>query len=263
VVGHVEVVEFARVDRVPGAGEIVAAGETWTQAAGGGAVAARQLKLLAGEVTFFTAIGDDDLGRGAVEELTRAGIEVEPALRRAPQRRCFVFVDAEGERTITTIGEKLVPHAADPLPWHRLVDFDAVYFCGGDAAALRSARRARILVATARELPTLREAAVEIDALVHSGSDESERYAPGDLDPPPALVVTTDGPRGGRWASSTDGGRWEPEPAPAAVADQYGAGDCFAAGVSYALAQRLSAGEAVALGARCAAAAITVPGARL
>ena len=263
MVGHVEVVEFARVDQVPRAGEIASAASTWTQAAGGGGVAARQLKLLAGDVTFFTAIGEDEPARAAAEELSRAGIQVESALRRAPQRRCFVFVDAAGERTITTIGEKLVPHAADPLPWDRLDDVDAVYFCGGDAAALRAARRARVLVATARELPTLREGGVALDALVHSGRDESERYAPGDLDPPPALVITTEGPRGGRWASAADAGRWDPAPVPAAVADLYGAGDCFAAGVAYALAEGRPAGEAVALGARCAAAAITVPGARL
>ena len=42
VVGHVEWIEFARVERVPKAGEIVHASETWEAAAGGGAVAAVQ-----------------------------------------------------------------------------------------------------------------------------------------------------------------------------------------------------------------------------
>src|SRR2546423_10869656 len=40
VVGHVEWVEFARVEHVPAAGEIVHASETWQEAAGGGPVTA-------------------------------------------------------------------------------------------------------------------------------------------------------------------------------------------------------------------------------
>ena len=57
VVGHVEWVQFARVERVPRAGEIVHAHETWDEAAGGGAVAAVQLARLAGGgADFFTAL---------------------------------------------------------------------------------------------------------------------------------------------------------------------------------------------------------------
>src|SRR5262249_27575476 len=59
------------------------------------------------------------------------------------------------------------------------------------------ARGARVLVATARELATLRRGAVELDALVGSGKDEAEIYHPGDLDPEPRLVVTTSGALGG------------------------------------------------------------------
>ena len=39
VVGHVEWVEFARVEAVPKPGEIAHAFETWEEPAGGGAVA--------------------------------------------------------------------------------------------------------------------------------------------------------------------------------------------------------------------------------
>src|SRR5688572_18561198 len=46
VVGHVEWVEFARVERVPERGEIVHATELWEEAAGGGAVAACELARL-------------------------------------------------------------------------------------------------------------------------------------------------------------------------------------------------------------------------
>ena len=60
VVGHVEWIEFARVERVPAPGEIVHASEAWEEPAGGGAVAAVQLARLAGECLFLTALGDDD-----------------------------------------------------------------------------------------------------------------------------------------------------------------------------------------------------------
>jgi len=57
VVGHVEWIEFARVDHVPARGEIEHAIESWEDAAGGGAVAAVQLAKLAGECLFLTALG--------------------------------------------------------------------------------------------------------------------------------------------------------------------------------------------------------------
>jgi len=156
VVGHVEWVEFARVESVPRAGEIVHALETWQEPAGGGAVAAAQLARLAG-----------------------------------------------------------------------------------------------VLVATARELPTLREAGVQLDALVGSGEDEGELYRPGELEPPPRVVVTTAGPLGG-WVQP--GGPFRPAPLPGTVVDAYGCGDCFAAGLTLALGRGDSVEDAVSLAARCGAA---------
>ena len=60
VVGHVEWVRFARVEKVPRAGEIVHAREAFEEPAGGGAVAAVQLARLADGATFLTALGDDE-----------------------------------------------------------------------------------------------------------------------------------------------------------------------------------------------------------
>src|SRR5918999_4577042 len=97
VVGHVECVEFAPVERVPLPGEIVQAGETWEEAGGGGAVAALQLARLAGAATLYTALGDDDLGRRAKAELEAQGLRVAAAWRAEPQRRAVTFVDSEGE----------------------------------------------------------------------------------------------------------------------------------------------------------------------
>ena len=95
VVGHVEWIEFARVERVPSSGEIVHALDTWEEPGGGGAVAAVQLARLAGDCLFLTALGDDELGHRAERELSALGVRVETTWRRQLQRRAFVYTDAK------------------------------------------------------------------------------------------------------------------------------------------------------------------------
>jgi ribokinase len=262
VVGHVEWVDFARVERLPVPGEIVQASETWAEAAGGGGVASVRLAELGGACTLYTALGQDDLGERSLAQLSGLGVRVEARRHAEPQRRAFTFVDAGGERTITILGEKHVPRGGDPLPWDELAGADAVYLVSGDADAVRAARRARVLVATARVLPALAVAGVRLDALVRSGSDPSESYEPGDLDPEPGLVVATAGRAGGAWVGA-DGrsGSYEPAPLPGPLRDAYGAGDSFAAGLTYALAGGEATAAAVAFAARCAAEALARRGA--
>lgn len=261
VVGHVEWVQFAPVDRIPAPGQIAHARHSWEQAAGGGAVAAVQLAKLAGECLFYTALGDDDNGHAALKELQQLGVRVQAAWRKAPQRRAFVLLDSSGERTITTIGQRLQPQGDDPLPWAELKDVDAVYLTAADPAAIRLARAARTLISTPRALPSLSQAKQQIDVLVCSSADPGERYQSGDLDPPPSLIARTEGAAGGA-LQFADGSvhRWEAVPPPGIVVDSYGAGDCFAAGLTYALAQRRPPQDAAALGARCGAACIAGSG---
>jgi ribokinase len=262
VVGHVEWIEFVRVERVPTQGEIVHAQEVWSEPAGGGAVAAVQLARLAGRSTLFTAVGDDELGPRVGPALAEYGVEVHAAVRPEPQRRGFTFLDATGERTITVIGERLGPRRSDDLPWKKLGDADAVYFVSGDAAAVRAAREARVLVATARSLGALREARVEVDALVRSRSDEGENYKPGDLDPVPRLEIATVGHMGGSYSvAGAAASHYQAAPVPGPVQDTYGAGDSFAAGLSYGLGEGLPVDEAIALAARTGAAALARRGA--
>jgi len=255
VVGHVEWIEFARLERVPVAGEIVHASEDWEEPGGGGAVAAVQLARLAGSCLFITALGDDELGHRAERELERLGVRVAVGRRPERQRKAFVHVDANGERTITVIGERLGPRGDEPLPWDELVDADAVYFTAGDSAALRAARSARILVASVRGKEVLASAGVQLDVLVASGNDRDEQYVPGDIEPVPGLVVSTAGGEGGTLLKP-DGttSRWASAPLPGRVVDSYGAGDCFAAGLTFGLGDGRSTEDALALGARCGAA---------
>jgi ribokinase len=252
VVGHVEWIDFAAVERVPLAGEIVHAYDWWGEPAGGGGVAAVQLARLAGSANMFTALGDDALGERSRAGLAELGVTVHAERRAEPTRRGFTFLDATGERTITTLGERLAPRGSDALPWAALAQADAVYVTAGDAAAVRHARAARVLVATPRAGMVLE--AVAADAVVYSAYDALERDVATSLRPAPALLVATEGVAGGSWRAA-DGkeGRWAAATLPGPLVDLFGAGDSFAAGLTYGLGERQSVEDALALAARCGA----------
>jgi ribokinase len=258
VVGHVEWIEFARVERMPQAGSIVHALDSWAEPGGGGAVAAVQLARLAGSCLFLAALGDDELGHRAKAGLEELGVRVEAAWRTETQRRAFVHVDGSAERTITVIGERLGPSAGDDLPWDELSECDAVYFTAGDVGALRAARAARLLTASVRGKETLAAAGVQLDLLVASSADEGERYEVGEIEPAPGLVARTAGAAGGSLVA-VDGTttEWAPAPLLGPAVDGYGAGDSFAAGLTFALAQGAATAEALDLAARCGAACIS------
>ncbi len=258
VVGHVEWIEFLSVDRVPAAGDIAHGTDAWEEAAGGGAVAAVQLARMAGEATFYTVVGDDEVGRRAIDRLEALGVRVRSTRRPAPTRRGVTFVDGAGERTITTIGARLAPSGEDPLPWAELEAADAVYLTAADVSATWAARRCRLLVAASRDRPGLVAARAPVDVLVGSARDPAERFAADSLDPAPALVVQTEGAQGGWW-ERPDGtsGRWAAAELPGPRVDTYGAGDTFAAGLTFALGRGDGLDEALAFAARCGAACLT------
>ena len=256
VLGHVEWVEFLQVAHVPRAGEIVAGTGSMSVAAGGGGVAAVALRRWSDDALFFTSLGNDELGHRAATDLGARGVTVHASYRDEPQRRAITLVDAHRERTIIVIGDRHVARAADPLPWHALAACDAVYITGGDADAVRAARAAKIVVSTARILPLLREAGIQLDALVGSDDDAAEVYEPGMLDLEPHLIVRTQGSRGGRFITASGEQRYEPVPTEV-TGDTYGAGDTFAAALTYALGAGHAAPDAVAFAAARAAEVVT------
>ena len=258
VVGHIEWIRFARVRRVPSPGGIEHAIETWEGAGGGGAVAAVQLAKLSGACLFLSAFGDDHVAGDVRADLGVNHVELHSAERRGPTRTALTMIDDTGERTIITLGERLEPRGADELPWNLLEGADGVFFTAGDVLALRAARKARVLVATARVLGLLADAGVELDAVVGSANDPAERYEPGLVAPPPRLVVRTEGAAGGSWEAA-DGtrGRYAAATPPGPIVDMYGAGDSFQAGLTFGLASGLDTNAALALAARCGAFAVT------
>lgn len=258
VVGHVEWVEFVQGDHVPVAGEIVHASDSFEEPAGGGAVAAVQLARMAGGATLLTALGDDELAERTRRRLGELGVEVDAASRRGPTRRAHTFLDAQGERTITTIGERLEPRGGDPLGWDALGAADGVYVTAGDDGALRAARAARVLVATPRAGRVLTEAGIGLDALVYSDEDELESGFARDLEPRPALLVATRGHEGGRYETAEGrSGTWAAAPPPGPIADSYGCGDSFAAALTYGLAAGEEVDSALELAAEAGASVLS------
>jgi ribokinase len=144
------------------------------------------------------------------------------------------------------------------LPFHRIRVTDApVLALNRLAWPSMAARAARRMVATVRAIESLASARVEIDALVASAEDEGERYEGGDLDPPPLMVARTLGAAGGT-LTFADGTNldWDPAPLPGPLVDSYGAGDSFAACLTYALADDRLPQQAVDFAARCGAASM-------
>jgi ribokinase len=218
----------------------------WSEPAGGGAVIARQLALLAGRCELFTAFGRDEAGRAAVRRLAELGIDTHVQHPGSSEtRRAWTHVDGDGERTITVLGDKLLPFG--PLP---LEGYDLVFFVSGDAETLRSARKARFVATTMREQPLLHEAGVRIDLMSGSSNDPREHYD-GTLDV--GVVVQTDGPNGG----TANGEHFDAVELPRPVVDTYGAGDSFSAALAFALARGDALPDALQLGARAGAAVIT------
>lgn len=261
VVGHVEWVEFVRGDHEPAAGEIVHATDSFQEPAGGGAVAAVQLARMARRSILLTALGRDDLAKRSIERLAELDVQVDAASREGPTRRAHTFLDSHGERTITTIGERLEPDRADQLDWDALAGADGVYVTAGDEGALRAAREARILVASPRAGKVLAESGVALDALVYSDRDELESALALALKPRPALLVATRGAKGGRYETA-DGrtGTWKAAPLPGPVADTYGCGDSFAAAFTYGLAAGETVDSSLELAAEAGACCLTRSG---
>jgi len=254
VVGHVEWVQFAHVEHVPGAGEVVHASDPFEEPAGGGAVAAVVLARLAGRASLFTALGRDEHGKRSLTRLSELDVEVHAAHVSEPTRRAVTLLDDAGERTITTLGPRLEPLGGQPeVGWDALAHLDGVFFTAGDLAALRAARAAsRVLVASPRASAALGHG-VRLDALVMSAGDAIERRAAARAEPEAELVVMTAGARGGSYSSGTGSGEWAAVPA-ASGGDSYGCGDSFAAGLTFGLAAGMHPADAIALAARCGAA---------
>ena len=54
-------------------------------------------------------LGRDSLGEQALEQLQALGLRVSVVWRDQPTRRAITYIDADGERSITVVGQRLSP----------------------------------------------------------------------------------------------------------------------------------------------------------
>lgn len=236
VVGHVEHISIDRVDHLPSAGEIIHLDQPTFFPGGGGGVAFTQLCKSSAEVHFFTALGSGSAGEFCRRELQSVGI-VHAVERRESHCSAVVLITPNGERTILVVGKAQQPRAEDPLPWDLLNSCDAVYFTGSDPQTLAHARKARTLVVTSRRREVLNSSQVKADGVVGSANDPREKARLTDFSVRPNGVVMTESARGGTVETAQGGSRFL---APQNVKIQggaYGAGDSFAAALTWYLAR--------------------------
>ena len=100
-----------------------------------------------------------------------------------------------------------------------------------------------------------------LDALVRSAGDAGEQDDRERLGWSTRLTVATRG-RGRRDLHDGDGrtGSFEAAPLPGPIVDAYGAGDSFAAGLTFGLGSGMDIDAALALAARCGAGNLTGAG---
>ena len=243
VVGHVEHVTIARAKALPRAGEIVHLDHAVVIAGGGGGIAFFQLTNSDAEVHLFTAIGLDEAGTLVHHEIASTGATIHAGLRQRPHTRDIVVITPEGERTIFVVGAPLQPARDDRLSWDELASCDAAYFTGQDPETLVEARRAKLLVVTARRSDALAKSGVRADVVVGSARDPREAGALAGYTRPPDALVMTDG-RDGGYIETSSGRELFSAPRASPVVGAYGAGDSFAGALTWYLARGLALADA-------------------
>lgn len=248
---------------------------------GGGSAAntACWLAWLGASVGLMAAVGDDALGRAAVDQLEAAGVAfLGSTVAGEPTGTCVVLVDELGERTM--LPDRGANDALDPAAARRAVaDARWMHLSGYTllGSGSRSAGQAAIAGAAAGDVPWSIDAS-SAAPLRSVGPQEFLGWAGGftvlfaNDDEVAALggdvavletgreLVAKHGAAGSSW---TDGARTATAPAdPVAVVDAVGAGDAFEAGFLHARWRGADPVEALRAGAEVAAVCLSVSGGR-
>ncbi len=239
VVGHVEWINFLKVDQFPQPGVISHSEMSIEYPAGGGSVIAKTLsELTNNQVHFFTSLGKDYYGEQSFKILSDFGMKLHVAWRDKPTRRGFSLTDRNGERSITVIGERLAPTYKDKLDWSIFKKMDGIFITASDSEIFKKARIAESLCSTPRVgLNTINKSNVFLDGLIGSNLDPGEVFNLSEISLKPKLIIKTEGENGG---TVYPGGRYKALINKKQKVDSYGCGDAFAAGILYGLSSKWS-----------------------
>ena len=246
VVGHVEWMNFLKVDQLPKPGVISHSEKSIEYPAGGGSVIAKTLsELTNNQVHFFTSLGNDYYGEQSFKILSNYGIRLHVAWRDKPTRKGFSLIDSNGERSITVIGERLAPTYKDKLDWNLFEKMDGIFITASDSEIFKKARIADSLCTTPRVgINIINKSNVFLDGLIGSNLDPGEVFSLSDISIKPKLIIKTEGENGG---ILYPGGRYKALINTKQKIDSYGCGDAFAAGILYGLSSKWSIDKILSL----------------
>ena len=246
VVGHVEWINFLKVDQLPKPGVISHSDKSIEYPAGGGSVIAKTLsELTNNQVHFFTSLGNDYYGEQSFDILSNYGMKIHVAWRDKPTRKGFSLIDSNGERSITVIGERLAPTYKDNLDWNIFEKMDGIFITASDSEIFKKARIADSLCTTPRVgINIINKSNVVLDGLIGSNLDPGEVFSLSDISIKPKLIIKTEGENGG---ILYPGGRYEALINTKQKIDSYGCGDAFAAGILYGLSSKWSMDKILSL----------------
>ena len=260
------------LDRLPTAGDTVVAAETRWLPGGKGANQAAAAARLGADVRFVGAVGDDAAADVALGGLGDDGVDI-ASVRRvagAPSGVAVVCVDGLGENLIVVApgaNAVLAPDDIDlPEPCGAvLVSLEVPV--GTAISALRAAHDVgalAVLNAAPADAATSELLAVA-DVLVANEGEAATLAGGRSLAALAAAtgttVVATAGPAGVR-AATPQGEELHVPALPTEVVDTVGAGDCFAAALTVALAEGRSLADALTFGTAAATLSVGRVGAR-
>jgi sulfofructose kinase len=212
-----------RVPQHPAEDGRVVASEVKVAGGGPAATAAVAIARLGGDASFFGAVGDDEAGRYARDELEREGVDVSRVVvvRGATTPQSTILVAPDGTRSI-------VHHPGNaPLPAFAADDADWLHVDHVGAALLRSARTsARISIDGGNPIDGLDLTGVALYSPTEATLRAQFGDAQGALDAGAELVVVTRG-ADGSVATSRDGVVAEPAVPCDRLVSTLGAGDVF------------------------------------
>ena len=260
------------LDRLPSPGDTVVAAETRWLPGGKGANQAAAAARLGANVRFVGAVGDDAAADVALGGLDDDGVDISSVRRiaGAPSGVAVVCVDGLGENLIVVApgaNGSLDPDDIDlPEPCAAvLVSLEVPVATA--VAALRAAHDVGALaVLNAAPADAATSELLSVADVLVANEGEAAALAGGRSLAALAAetgttVVATAGPAGVR-AATPEGEELHVPALPAEVVDTVGAGDCFAAALTVALAEGSALDEALRFGTAAATIAVGRVGAR-
>lgn len=280
-----------RTPRLPAAGETILGGSFQSSPGGKGANQAVAARRAGAEVTFLCALGDDELGKRALNLYRQEGLNVDHVKIVGGEASgvALIFVDDDGENMIgVASGANLAFTADDVALWpDSLFQPEDVFLTGLEvpiSAAIAAMKRAQAAGMTvilnpapappkgSPEIADLLAAADivtpnRVEALALASADDQSNQTDWPavarrlLDQGPQAVVITLGAEG--CLTATANGEVQTIPARRVeTVDTVGAGDAFNGALAAALSQGRPLPEAAAWANAAAALATTHPGAQ-